>query len=188
MVNFNIEKVANSIVLAIDCGVKHLTKTKMVKMLFFADRYHLQRYAKPIFGDTYFKLPFGPIPTLTLNTINSMNRRDNSDFESYKNKLTEYVDLKEQEVQYDNLVFAKKKDFNKNLFSKSEIKVLKEVFKEFKNSTASEVSRRSHETEEYQNANNNSIISYNSMAGSKMSDYVSFWDRENQEFESILRG
>ncbi|MEA1995772.1 MAG: Panacea domain-containing protein [Campylobacterota bacterium] len=158
----------------------------MVKMLFFADKYHLQRYAKPILGDIYLKLPFGPVPTLTLNTINSMNRKDNSDFESYKNKLTEYVDLKEKEGQHNNIVFTKKKDFNKNLFSKSEINVLKEVFEEFKNSTASEVSRRSHKTEEYQNASDNSIISYSSMAGSKMSDYISFWDRENREFESIL--
>ena len=38
-----------------------LNKMKALKLLYFADRYHLRRYGRPISGDKYFAMPFGPV-------------------------------------------------------------------------------------------------------------------------------
>jgi len=65
MQGFDIEKVANAIKYFKNRNVKFLGKTKLMKLLFFADKLHLQRFGKPIFYDKYFKLPYGPVPTLT---------------------------------------------------------------------------------------------------------------------------
>lgn len=47
-----------------------LTKWKICKLLFLADKEHLVRYGRPITGDTYFALEWGPVPSDTLNALN----------------------------------------------------------------------------------------------------------------------
>src|ERR1700730_748466 len=39
------------------------------KVLYFADKTHLNRYGRPILGDTYFALAQGPVPTLAYDMI-----------------------------------------------------------------------------------------------------------------------
>ena len=38
-----------------------INKLKALKMVFLADRYHLRRYGRPITGDEYFAMPYGPV-------------------------------------------------------------------------------------------------------------------------------
>ena len=38
-----------------------INKLKALKLVYFADRYHLRRYARPITGDEYLAMPFGPV-------------------------------------------------------------------------------------------------------------------------------
>lgn len=45
-------------------------KLKLVKLLFFADKYHLLKYARQISGDNYDALPNGPIPSGALDILN----------------------------------------------------------------------------------------------------------------------
>lgn len=47
-----------------------LTKYKICKLLFLADKQHLVRYGRPITGDTYFALEWGPVPSNTLDALN----------------------------------------------------------------------------------------------------------------------
>ena len=51
-------------------GVTDLTKLKAAKLLFFADKLHLNRYGRPILGDCYFCLDHGPVPSFSLNEMN----------------------------------------------------------------------------------------------------------------------
>ena len=39
------------------------------KVLYFADKEHLNRYGRPILGDHYFALPEGPVPSRALDMI-----------------------------------------------------------------------------------------------------------------------
>ena len=38
-----------------------IDKLKLIKLVYFADRYHLRRYGRPIINDTYFAMPLGPV-------------------------------------------------------------------------------------------------------------------------------
>ncbi len=49
--------------------VTALDKYKVCKLLFLADKYHLVQYGRPILGDFYKALPWGPVPQITLNGI-----------------------------------------------------------------------------------------------------------------------
>ena len=50
--------------------LQHADKLKLVKLLFFADKYHLLKYARQISGDNYHALPAGPIPSGALDILN----------------------------------------------------------------------------------------------------------------------
>jgi uncharacterized phage-associated protein len=47
-----------------------LTKMRISKLLYFIDKYHLQKYGQVVLDDRYYRLPKGPIPGLTLNLLN----------------------------------------------------------------------------------------------------------------------
>ena len=51
-------------------NTRGLDKLKAVKLLYYADKYHLTRYGRPIIGDIYFRLDYGPVPSKSLNIIN----------------------------------------------------------------------------------------------------------------------
>lgn len=38
-----------------------ITKLNALKLIYLADRYHLRKYGRPIFSDTYWAMPYGPV-------------------------------------------------------------------------------------------------------------------------------
>ncbi len=52
-------------------------KLAAMKLLFFADRYHLRKYGRLISEDTYYALPHGPVASNALNIINDVLSGDN---------------------------------------------------------------------------------------------------------------
>jgi len=46
----------------------------ILKTLFYADKYHLQRYGRPVTGDTYIKMNYGPVASFAYDII---KRNDN---------------------------------------------------------------------------------------------------------------
>jgi uncharacterized phage-associated protein len=40
-----------------------INKMKALKLLFFADRFHLRKYGRPITNDEYFAMNYGPVPS-----------------------------------------------------------------------------------------------------------------------------
>ncbi len=46
-------------------NIPDLTEYRILKILFFADKYHLVRYGRTITGDGYSALPDGPVPSIT---------------------------------------------------------------------------------------------------------------------------
>lgn len=183
---YNIKKVANAIIYFIDSQVQNISKTKVMKLLFFADKIHLERYGKPIFYDDYIALQYGPIPSLTLNIINSINEPEKEDFKSLIKEFLEYVRLNEQ---YDEdmitTTFEKKKEFNQKLFSQSEIEILNEISQKYKNYTAKKLSKLTHTLPEYKKHFPNGKIKYDELAGEN-SEYVNFIEKENESFEELF--
>lgn len=52
--------------------VRDLSKLKAAKLLYFADKAHLLQHGRPIVGDRYYCLDYGPVPTASLNVINDL--------------------------------------------------------------------------------------------------------------------
>jgi len=68
---FNIEKLVQSIAYFSQSGIRDLTKLKIAKLLYFADKVHLLEHGKPILGDVYFCMDYGPVPSVSLNEMSA---------------------------------------------------------------------------------------------------------------------
>jgi hypothetical protein len=79
MEHYDVKKIANAIIYFIDNNVHSLGSTKLMKLCFYADKYHLEEYGKPIFNHSYTKLPRGPVkggirfhPHETIDTVRAL--------------------------------------------------------------------------------------------------------------------
>ena len=70
---FDSKRTASAIAYFASKKLPDLTKYKICKLLFFADKLHLVRYGRSITGDDYFALDWGPIPSTTLDALNDQH-------------------------------------------------------------------------------------------------------------------
>ena len=189
MNDFNIRKVANALILFKDKKVFSLTKTKFIKMMFFADKLHLEKYGRSIFGDTYRKLQKGPVPILTYSIIDSAAAEscDNEDVEELVNDFSECISVSCKPNKHGSgmTVFDKKSEFNEKIFSKSEIEVLNAVADKYKDFTVNNIIDATHETEEFKKTPMKFSISEEAMSGLNK-DYVSFWEKEFYKLNAVI--
>ena len=57
-------------------------KHKLAKILYFADKKHLVKYMRPIFGDDYIAMPYGPVPSRVYDGV-----KGEGDFASFHQAL-----------------------------------------------------------------------------------------------------
>jgi uncharacterized phage-associated protein len=189
MNQYSIEKVANAIIYFVEAGVKHFGKTKLMKLMYFSDKSHLESYGRTIFFDDYYKLPRGPVASLTLNIINNLNEEDGEDIKSYTDEFLNILDLQIQTDDGQKITkFVPKTTFNKELFSKSEIKILETICQKYTNHTKDEISHESHLLKEYILTQMNAIIDISDMVQDEESkSYISFWQNEHKQFNKMLQ-
>ncbi len=94
-----------------------ITKKTLCKIIYFADKEHLLRYGRPITGDRYYALEQGPIPSRGLDAINAKNKHPEDDAE-----VAKYGKLRGWTFEWNG------KPPDVKALSKSDIKVLDEVF------------------------------------------------------------
>jgi uncharacterized phage-associated protein len=68
---FNIEKLVQAIAFFSKSKLPDLTKLKVAKLLYFADKEHLLSHGKPIIGDVYWCMDFGPVPAFAMNEMSA---------------------------------------------------------------------------------------------------------------------
>jgi hypothetical protein len=86
MIEFNEEKAIN-VILYLGSKRKLLDLYATLKMLFYADKSHFQKWGRTITGDTYHRLPHGPAPTNLYDILKSI-RGDGSWQTDYRNIIT----------------------------------------------------------------------------------------------------
>lgn len=141
---FSLPKLVHSIALFSDLGLKDLTKLKVVKLLFFADKAHLLEQGTPILGDSYYCMDYGPVPSLALNELNDALLRNEVLDSSPDLTLIDQVLRVRRSVWRKHPLFESKTSSDRSVFADSECAVLRRIIDQYGNCSAHELVDLSH--------------------------------------------
>ena len=110
-----------------------LDNMKAYKLLWLADRRHLRLYGRSISNDTYYAMPFGPVPSDAKQLLENHATRLVND-EAYKNGYIQTLGKKYKAIQEPDM----------RVFSASDREVLDGVIHSFNGLSAKELSDFSH--------------------------------------------
>lgn len=133
-----------------------LGKVKLMKLFYFADFSHVKKYGSPITYDDYINMEHGPIPSIILNLINSVeNDLDHA-------LLSDTISIETKEGQYLKRIIPKRKFTKKDekYFTTSELEILKEVISRFSDKNTRFIEEKSHKESAWQNTKELEKIPY----------------------------
>ena len=145
--SLNVSKLLHAIIFF--CKDDELPKTKLNKLLFYADFKHFKEYSISITGACYAHLPHGPAPdkyNYYMATLIEDEKAIFMDERQFPNYAGEF------------LTATKEPDLS--IFSTTELKILAMVKEHFANYTAKDIRNFSHEESGYQTTKNGELISY----------------------------
>jgi len=110
---------------------------QLIKLLYIADREALKRWGYPLTGDSYFSLPYGPVPSRIKDLITDDPRVSDSKF------WTNYIKTENYEVS-----LVRKAPLGS--LSQADIELLDEIFAEYGGLERFELVNMTHEFPEWQ--------------------------------------
>jgi uncharacterized phage-associated protein len=125
---FDLDKTIAAITYLASRKVARLDKYTLSKLIVLADKAHLVRYGRTITGDTMFALPHGPIPTRTLDLLNSVEK--NFLFDADAAALAQHLKL---DRKYSNPHFHAEQSSDEDALSDSDRQALDEVLERYGN-------------------------------------------------------
>lgn len=133
--NFNKQKAIETILYFLNVAHKKtLTVMHLLKFLYYADKYHLEKYDRPILGDVYYAMGNGPVAS----NVYDMLKKSCDDYKSTgwgkNSKVTAC------------------RDANLDYFSDTDIEAFNFVIDKYKDFDAEQLSKESHLTKAWQNA------------------------------------
>ena len=138
------------------------------KILFYADKLHLNQYGRPILGDTYIKMPYGPAPSTVLDLIKGQ------EYLLSPNQLEEMA--RAVTVTEDNFSsITAKREPELDYFSVSDLKCLQASFDENSDLSFDDLFKATHNEKCYQKSNDGQPI-----------DYALIIDDDNPNREGLL--
>jgi uncharacterized phage-associated protein len=118
---FNYKKATQALnYLACRSGSK-INKMKALKLVYFADRYHLRKYGRLITNDTYFAMEHGPVASGVKDLAEfsvALDKHEASYAKQYIRPVSKYT--------YESIA-----DVDRDVFSDSDIEALKFAFETF---------------------------------------------------------
>lgn len=127
-------------------------KTKMNKLLFYADFLNFKNYGHSISGMRYHAIPLGPVPNKYQSIYEYLNNNNKIEIE--------FIPI---DINITGELFKSKSDkpFNSSLFTKTDLGILESVVDRFKTTSTKDIIEISHQEEAWkQNEKDRSIISY----------------------------
>ena len=121
------EKAVNSLLFVV-YQLEKADTHKTYKILYFADQKHLLKYGRPILGDTYVKMKYGPVPSFIKNVVDE-------NIEGLEEIVAKYHSYFIKPLAQPNLDFL----------SESDIECLKESIKENKDLDFDALTNKSHD-------------------------------------------
>lgn len=120
-----------------------INKMKAIKLIYFADRYHIRKYGRSVIGDNYWAMTYGPVASSTLDTANLSKNNLKRDYSQYvKNFLAHRNGIKIENI-------VSKKNVDLGIFSQTDIEALETVYKEFGDKDQFELAEISHKYPEW---------------------------------------
>lgn len=109
---------------------------KIFKIIYFADRQHLQTWGRPIVGDTYIAMDAGPVPSRIYDMVKAVRG------DSYHGD----IDGLSQMFNIESWMYIiPKKDADITKLSVTDKKILDETLAEYGNLTYDEIKEKSHD-------------------------------------------
>jgi len=136
------EKLVQALAFFASRGIRDLDKMKAAKLLFHADKYHLLTYGRPVIGDQYACMEYGPVPSASLNVMNDVIAGDPHFPPVAKELFDEYLMVDQSSGKYP--VFRARKEPDLDAFSDSDIESLEFALKSYGAKSAWELSEESH--------------------------------------------
>jgi uncharacterized phage-associated protein len=155
---FDPEKFANALAFLAK-RVRDLDKFKAAKLLYFADKYHLVRYGRPIIGDRYHSLDYGPVPSKAMDIMNETihDVPPVATKQPLRNLLERYIEV-DKAHRYPR--FRAKRSADLDVFSESEIEALEHTVAEYGDKSGVELINISHKEAAWREAWGHSEIDY----------------------------
>lgn len=121
-----------------------INKMKAIKLIYLADRLHLRKYGRPIVGDTYWAMKFGPVGSNVFDIANlSADVLHDTCFKYARTYISHPKgDEKLQEI-------ISKKEVELDVFSQSDIEALERVYREFGDKDQFELAELTHQYPEW---------------------------------------
>jgi len=144
---FDLHKLYNTVLFF--CRDGGQLKTKLNKLMFYADFKHFKEYTVSLTGLRYVHLQFGPVP---------------QEYDFYYAELVHEGALSLDEIligQYSGENYVANKEVDFSCFSDSEIKVMSEIKEIFKTYSATDIKDFSHKEDAYMNTIDGEVIKYN---------------------------
>jgi hypothetical protein len=111
---------------------KGLNTYNLLKTIFAADKYHLNKYGRPVTGDTYIKMEYGAVPSTIYNYI----KHDPIVISGISD-----INYPFDSVGHDTIA---KRTYNNNLLSESDTEALDCGIKEYTNLLFDQVKEKNH--------------------------------------------
>jgi uncharacterized phage-associated protein len=127
----------------------HLGRTKLMKLLYFVDFDHLEKYGRSVTGAVYRKLPHGPYPKDAEKLIMQMEVKS----------LVKRVKVSVGgSAQYRLITLGAK--FDPNLFTGAEMQTLEKVAMDWADATAAQIEAAIHAEAPWASTQNGKVLDY----------------------------
>ena len=156
---------------------------KLLKLLFYADFLHFEKYGRPILGDTYFRLPGGPAPTESYDLYkDNFQKEQKADLKKY------FAVINEKVGGYQMQRINPLKEYDPNVFSESDIEIMSQVAKKFYNVSGTELAGETHKIPFVKEASHMLELDYeNILEESSDKEYVQFIKKMEKEVVDSLK-
>ena len=148
--SFDPEKFTQAAVYVISRCPPVMTRKKLFKLLYFADKEHLVKYARPILRDYYINMDQGPVPSASYDLVKA-------NLERWPQIV---IDAFAKHVEVSGMYLSVRASAGTDLLSKSDIEVLNAVIDRYGLRGANYLSALSHRDKAWLETQRNRRIDY----------------------------
>jgi uncharacterized phage-associated protein len=177
---FDLDKLVHTLAFFSRQGVNDLTKLKAAKLIYFVDKHHLWHFGRPVVGGAYYCMPFGPVPGKALQAMNDVIDAAGLPFAfgvPAERVIEEYLEVREDGV---HPRFVARKDFDPDVFSKSELEALGVIVQKFGQLSASQLVELTHRDPTWTKPNQTRAI-----GGRESIPYELFFENASEDVRQV---